>query len=60
MKINSFCSEKYALILLKMSETRIKGIKMKANETKEAMVGAYLLPTYGLNPLVNSLLYLVR
>lgn len=33
---------------------------MKAHEMNEAMVGAYLFPTYGLNPFVISLLAFVR
>lgn len=45
---------------LKMRETRMRGIKMKANETIEAIMGAYFLPTMGLNPLVISLLALFR
>lgn len=45
MKIRSLSKEKYALIRLKIRETRIKGMIMKANETNEAIVEAYLLPT---------------
>lgn len=43
-----------------MKETKIRGINMNAQETIEAMAGAYLLPTNGLNPFVISLLALVR
>lgn len=48
------------MILLKMRETRIRGIKMNANEINEAIVGAYLLPTMGLKFLVISSLALLR
>ena len=48
------------MIRLKIRETRSRGIKMNAKETAEAMVGAYVLPTIGLNPLVKSLLAFVR
>ena len=44
---------------LKMRETKSNGIKIKAHEIIVAMVGACLLPTYGLNCFVNCLLYLV-
>ncbi|GKV23400.1 hypothetical protein SLEP1_g33135 [Rubroshorea leprosula] len=59
MDIKSFWREKYALMRLTMRETRIKGIRMNAQETTVAMVGACLLPTMGLNCFVISLLYLV-
>lgn len=45
---------------LKIRETRSRGIRMNAKETIDAMVGAYLFPTIGLNPLVKSLLAFVR
>lgn len=48
------------MILLKIRETKSRGISMNANETREAMVGAYLLPTIGLNPFVICLLAWLR
>lgn len=60
MKMRSRWREKYALILLKMRETNRSGTRMNATEIAVAIDGAYLVPTYGLNPLVISLLAFVR